>query len=54
MRTIEIGAPFSIARIGSTRPALGEIFSDPAASCWIDEALDCEKMTSSFRSAASK
>src|SRR5262249_44075080 len=47
-------APFSIARIGSTSPALVAILVEPAASCWITAAFDCANMKSTFRPAAAK
>ncbi len=36
-----IGAPLSMARIGSTSPVDMVMSSEPAVSCWITAALDC-------------
>src|SRR5215470_7947164 len=54
MRTSAIGAPFSTARIGSTRPLPTLMLMEPAASCWITLAFDCAKMRSTLMSAAWK
>ena len=52
MRTIASGAPFSMARIGSTSPELVETLVEPAATCWITAALDCAKTVSGLMPAA--
>src|SRR5919198_436632 len=52
MRTMPIGAPFSIARIGSTRPALVATLVEPAASCWTTAALDWANTVSMTMSSA--
>src|ERR1700732_2033629 len=54
MRTSAIGAPLSIARIGSTSPPLTLTLMELAASCWMTLAFDCAKTRSILMSAAAK
>jgi hypothetical protein len=52
MRTIAADAPFSMARIGSTRPVLMAKLTDPAASCWCTAAFDWANTRSTLMSSA--
>ena len=54
MRTIAMGEPLSMARIGSARPVDSARSMDPAVSCWASAALDWMNTRSSLRSSAAK
>src|SRR5580700_1530075 len=54
MRMSAIGAPLSIARIGSTSPPLTLILMEFAASCWMTLALDCARTRSIVMPSAAK
>src|ERR1700722_17293047 len=54
MRTMASGTPFSIARIGSTRPLPTLTFTASIASCCITPALACTNTRSILMSSAAK